>query len=84
MKVFLTDGTDTGLAFHGVPSGHEFTSFILGLYNASGPGQKIDEQTQKEIENIKYFKGFLNPVMIAHIVITVFLAGTMVLMALGS
>ena len=54
VKVFLTDGTDTGLAFHGVPSGHEFTSFILGLYNASGPGQKIDEQTQKEIENIKY------------------------------
>ena len=54
VKVFLTDGTYTGLAFHGVPSGHEFTSFILGLYNASGPGQKIDEQTQKEIENIKY------------------------------
>ena len=54
VKVFLTDGTDTGLAFHGVPSGHEFTSFILGLYNAAGPGQRTDEQTQKEIENIKY------------------------------
>ena len=53
VKVFLEDGADTGLAFHGVPSGHEFTSFILGLYNASGPGQKIDDLTQKEIENIK-------------------------------
>jgi membrane protease YdiL (CAAX protease family) len=37
-----------------------------------------------EIENIKYFKGFLNPVMIAHFVITLLLAGTTVLMALGS
>ena len=54
VRILSTDGNDTGIAFHGVPSGHEFTSFILGLYNASGPGQKIDEQTQKEIENIKY------------------------------
>ena len=37
----------------GVLGGHEFTSFILGLYNASGPGQKIDNQTQQEINDIK-------------------------------
>jgi thioredoxin reductase (NADPH) len=36
------DGTETGLAFHGVPGGHEFTSFVLGLYNAAGPGQPLD------------------------------------------
>ena len=53
VRVFLDDGNDTGLAFHGVPSGHEFTSFILGLYNASGPGQQIDEQTHQEIKGIK-------------------------------
>ena len=53
VRVFLTDETDTGIAFHGVPSGHEFTSFVLGLYNAAGPGQKTDEQTQKEIKDIK-------------------------------
>lgn len=53
IRVFLEDGTDTGLAFHGVPSGHEFTSFILGLYNAAGPGQKTDEQTHREIKDIK-------------------------------
>lgn len=52
VRVFLEDGTDTGIAFHGVPAGHEFTSFVLGLYNAAGPGQKTDEQTQKEIEKI--------------------------------
>ncbi len=53
VRVFLDDGNDTGIAFHGVPSGHEFTSFVLGLYNAAGPGQKTEEQTQREIENIK-------------------------------
>lgn len=53
VKILYEDSTDTGIAFHGVPSGHEFTSFILGLYNASGPGQKTDEQTFKEIKDIK-------------------------------
>ncbi len=53
VRVFLADGNDTGIAFHGVPGGHEFTSFVLGLYNASGPGQKIDEQTYREIKDIK-------------------------------
>ena len=33
----------TGLAFHGVPSGHEFNSFVLGLYNAAGPGQPLGD-----------------------------------------
>lgn len=55
VRVFLEDGTDTGIAFHGVPSGHEFTSFVLGIYNASGPGQKTDEQTYREIKDIKSF-----------------------------
>ncbi len=53
VRVYLEDGEDTGIAFHGVPGGHEFTSFILGLYNASGPGQKIDDQTNSEIKDIK-------------------------------
>ena len=53
VRVFLDDGTDTGIAFHGVPGGHEFTSFVLGLYNAAGPGQKTDEQTYQEIKDIK-------------------------------
>jgi thioredoxin reductase (NADPH) len=53
VRVFSEDGIDSGIAFHGVPGGHEFTSFVLGLYNAAGPGQTIDEDTLKEIENIK-------------------------------
>lgn len=42
----------TGLAFHGVPGGHEFTSFVLGMYNAAGPGQAMDEDIRKRIEGI--------------------------------
>lgn len=52
VEACLADGTPTGLAFHGVPSGHEFTSFVLGLYNAAGPGQAIDEDTKRQIEAI--------------------------------
>lgn len=46
VRVCRADGTWTGLAFHGVPGGHEFTSFVLGLYNAAGPGQPIDEESR--------------------------------------
>ncbi len=52
VEVCLADGTATGLAFHGVPSGHEFTSFVLGLYNAAGPGQAIDEDTKQKIATV--------------------------------
>jgi len=52
VEVCQTDGTPTGLAFHGVPSGHEFTSFVLGLYNAAGPGQALDEATREQIAAI--------------------------------
>ena len=52
VEVCLIDGTATGLAFHGVPSGHEFTSFVLGLYNTAGPGQALDEITRQQITAI--------------------------------
>ena len=52
VEVCLIDGTSTGLAFHGVPSGHEFTSFVLGLYNTAGPGQALDEITRQQITAI--------------------------------
>ena len=53
VEVCLADGTRTGLAFHGVPGGHEFTSFVLGLYNAAGPGQTVDSDTQQRIAAIQ-------------------------------
>ena len=48
----MADGAPTGLAFHGVPGGHEFTSFVLGLYNAAGPGQTMDSDVQQAIASI--------------------------------
>lgn len=53
VRVCLMDGAYTGLAFHGVPGGHEFTSFVLGLYNAAGPGQTLDEETRHAIAGLK-------------------------------
>ena len=47
------DDIYTGLAFHGVPGGHEFTSFVLGMYNAAGPGQAMDEIIRKRIKGIE-------------------------------
>ena len=52
VMVFRADGTETGLAFHGVPGGHEFSSFVLGIYNAMGPGQQIDNKTRERIQAI--------------------------------
>ena len=46
------NGEYSGLAFHGVPGGHEFTSFILGLYNVAGPGQQIEEDTKAKIQAV--------------------------------
>ncbi|MGN8739454.1 FAD-dependent oxidoreductase [Bilifractor sp. HCP3S3_D3] len=53
VRILQEDHSPTGLAFHGVPGGHEFTSFVLGLYNASGPGQAIDPELREKIAGIK-------------------------------
>ena len=53
VRIFRQDHSDSGLAFHGVPGGHEFTSFVLGLYNAAGTGQSIDESLKEQIGNIR-------------------------------
>ena len=52
VAVCRADGTPSGLAFHGVPGGHEFTSFVLGLYNAAGPGQPIADEDRVQIAAI--------------------------------
>ena len=53
VRVCRADGSWTGLSFHGVPGGHEFTSFVLGLYNAAGPGQALDEENRAAIQSIQ-------------------------------
>ena len=54
VDVLTESGEKTGLAFHGVPGGHEFTSFILGLYNAAGPGQPPDPVIREKILAIQH------------------------------
>ena len=48
----VVSGEPTGLAFHGVPSGHEFNSFVLGLYNAAGPGQPLGDDLIERAKSI--------------------------------
>lgn len=54
VEVCTAAGEPTGLAFHGVPGGHEFTSFVLGLYNAAGPGQPLDDSLKATIESLDH------------------------------
>lgn len=52
VRLYRGDDSFTGLAFHGVPGGHEFTSFVLGLYNAAGPGQAMEADIKKRIQGL--------------------------------
>jgi thioredoxin reductase (NADPH) len=52
--IYLEDGTYKGIAFHGVPGGHEFNSFVIGLYNAAGPGQPLEAETAELLRAIDY------------------------------
>lgn len=52
--VALVDSNNNyvGIKFHGVPGGHELNSFILAIYNVSGPGQQVAEETLEKIKKI--------------------------------
>lgn len=43
----------TGIAFAGIPMGHEFTSLVLALLQASGYPLKIDADKIEQIKNIQ-------------------------------
>jgi NADH-dependent peroxiredoxin subunit F len=56
-------GEDTGIAFAGIPLGHEFTSLVLALLQVSGRAPKVDEDLIKQIKNIKgefYFESYIS------------------------
>lgn len=46
------DGAYSNLKYSSIPGGHELNSFILGMYNVAGPGQKLSEETLAEIAKI--------------------------------
>lgn len=53
VEILTADKKETGLVFHGVPGGHEFNSFIIGLYNAAGPGQSLEVDILQRIKQIR-------------------------------
>lgn len=42
-----------GIRYYSVPGGHEFNSFVVALYNASGAGQSIGKNTEQRIKELK-------------------------------
>lgn len=54
MCVLRADGSDSGISFTGVPGGHEFNSFVLGLYNVAGPGQAWKEEELTLLEKCQH------------------------------
>ncbi|WP_070120879.1 alkyl hydroperoxide reductase subunit F [Bacillus marinisedimentorum] len=46
-------GEDSGVAFAGIPLGHEFTSFVLALLQVSGRPPKVDQGVIDQIKNIR-------------------------------
>lgn len=53
VRICDEDGTESGISFHGIPTGHEFTPFVLGIYAASGGASPLDTEIKKEIDNVK-------------------------------
>ncbi|MEC0281606.1 alkyl hydroperoxide reductase subunit F [Terribacillus saccharophilus] len=56
-------GEDTGIAFAGIPLGHEFTSLVLALLQVSGRAPKVDEKLINQIKNIKgefHFEAYIS------------------------
>lgn len=50
----MREGEDTGVAFCGIPNGHEFTSLILAVLNADGKGKNLpDDSLRERITRIK-------------------------------
>lgn len=49
----LRDGAPTGIRFHGIPGGHEFTSLILAILNSAGLGKLPDAGLTQRIKKLK-------------------------------
>lgn len=47
------DGSPTGIAFVGIPGGHEFTSLILAILNSDGKGKLPDEALLDRVRRLK-------------------------------
>ncbi len=48
------NGEACAVRYYGVPSGHEFNSFLLALYNAAGPGQTLPKEIAARIAKLQH------------------------------
>lgn len=46
------DGIYGRAAFCGIPGGKEINSFVLAVYNLSGPGKEVDKRLKKRIDSL--------------------------------
>lgn len=53
LRLFV-DGEDTGLHYAGIPSGHEMSSLVLGIYNVGGPGQDVPAELRERIAKLPH------------------------------
>ena len=47
------DGAPSGVAFRGIPAGHEFTSLVLAILNADGRGKLPDEGIKARVRSLR-------------------------------
>ncbi len=40
----------SGIRYYSIPGGHEFNSFVIGMYNAAGPGQPLGDALKARIQ----------------------------------
>ncbi|NRG47931.1 alkyl hydroperoxide reductase subunit F [Bacillus sp. CRN 9] len=56
-------GEETGITFAGIPLGHEFTSLVLALLQASGRAPKVDQKVIGQVKDIQgeyHFETFVS------------------------
>ncbi|PGZ97120.1 alkyl hydroperoxide reductase subunit F [Bacillus pseudomycoides] len=56
-------GEDTGVAFAGIPLGHEFTSLVLALLQVSGRTPKVEQKVIDQVKNMQgeyHFESYIS------------------------
>lgn len=53
MTLCHPDGTTSGISYRAIPGGHEFNSFLLGLYQLAGGAKPLDTSIEERIKQLK-------------------------------
>lgn len=53
MELCYQDGTSSGIRYVTVPGGHEFNSFLLGLFLMAGGGKPVEESNKTKIDQLQ-------------------------------